>query len=407
MSGHRKTAVGALVALLATALVLTGCKTAPVQETKPKPQLVSDEERKDGWFPLFNGADLTGWQATGLRRDTFYVKDGIIECNGTGGGWLRTEKTFENFILRLEYKMSKGANSGIAVRATPEGNPAFTGMEIQLLDDYGRRATPNTTGSIYDSVAPTENMSKPAGEWNGMEITCNNRQVKIVMNGKQIVDANLDDYTVPIHDNLPLKDRAPSGFVELQDYGQKKLIWFRNIRLKPLPGGVGWQPLFNHKDLTGWETVGTAQWTVENGVLVGSRGQGHIFTTASYDNFMLRTSLRINRRGNSGVYFRVQDKAQWPTGYEAQVDQHDPKNPTGSIYGMYKASKLITRDAEWLTMQVTADGPHIVVEVNGQTVVDAQDTKFQRGPIALQAHDATSVVEYRDVELKPLSSGAK
>jgi len=168
-----------------------------------------------------------------------------------------------------------------------------------------------------------------------------------------------------------------------------------------------WQPIFNHKDLTGWETVGEAKWEVKDGVLTGSGGQGHIFTTASYENLMLRTTVRVNEGGNSGVYFRVQDKGRWPVGYEAQVDNHDPNNPTGSIYGMHKARKLLTRDGDWFTMQVTADGPHIVVEVNGETVVDAQNTKFQRGPIALQAHDPRSVVEYRNVEIKPLPSATQ
>jgi len=168
-----------------------------------------------------------------------------------------------------------------------------------------------------------------------------------------------------------------------------------------------WQPVFNHKDLTGWETVGEATWEVKDGVLTGSGGQGHIFTKASYENLMLRTTVRVNEGGNSGVYFRVQDKGKWPVGYEAQVDNHDPRNPTGSIYGMHKAEKLITRDGEWFTMQVTADGPHIVVEVNGEKVVDAQNTQFQRGTIALQAHDPTSVIEYKDVEIKLLPSAAE
>jgi hypothetical protein len=372
-------------------LVFVGCLAAPCK-VAAQGQRISEAERKDGWFPLFNGVDLTGWKATGGHPEAFYVKDGVIECDGSGGGWLKTDKEFENFILRLEYKLSKEANSGIAIRALPQGNPAFSGIEIQLLDDHGKPATAHTTGAIYDSVAPTQNTSKPAGEWNEMEITCNNRQVKVALNGTEIVNANLDDYTTPINNNAPLKERATCGFIELQDHTGHDL-WFRNIRIKPL---------FNHEDLTGWTTVGTAKWDVKDGVLVGSGGQGHIFTVASYDNLMLRTSLRISKRGNSGVYFRVQDRADWPIGYEAQVDHHDPNNPTGSLYGRSKAAKVVTRDGDWFTMQVTADGPHIVIEVNGATVVDTHDTTFQGGMIALQAHDPSSVVEYRDVEIKRL-----
>jgi len=395
MSHVRKFAVVGVgaVLLLGTVAIASGARA--------QQGLLSEAERKDGWFPLFNGVDLTGWKATGGHPEAFYVKDGVIECDGSGGGWLKTDKQFENFILRLEYKLSKGANSGIAIRALPQGNPAFSGMEIQLLDDHGRRPTAHTTGAIYDSVAPTRNMSRPAGEWNEMEITCDNRQVKVVLNGTEVVNANLDDYTTPINNHTPLKDRATRGFIELQDH-TGHYIWFRNIRIKPLPGGVGWRPLFNHKDLTGWRTVGTAKWEVKDGVLVGSQGQGHIFTKSAYDNLMLRTSLRISSHGNSGVYFRVQDMADWPEGYEAQVDHHDPNNPTGSLYGRCKAAKVVTRDGDWFTMQVTADGSHIVIEVNGETVVDTHDTTFQGGMIALQAHDPSSVVQYRDVEIKLL-----
>ena len=152
-----------------------------------------------------------------------------------------------------------------------------------------------------------------------------------------------------------------------------------------------------------WETVGEATWEVKDGVLTGSGAQGHIYTEASYDNLMLRARVRVNEGGNSGVYYRVQDKGKWPTGYEAQVDNHDPNNP----YGMHKADKLITSDGEWFTMQVTADGPHIVVEVNGEKVLDAQNSRFQRGTIALQAHDPTSVIEYKDVEVKLLPSATE
>ena len=96
------------------------------------------------------------------------------------------------------------------------------------------------------------------------------------------------------------------------------------------------------------------------------------------------------------------DMGEWPQGYEAQVDHHDPNNPTGSLYGKSRAAKVVTRDGDWFTMQVTAVGPHIVIEVNGETVVDTHDTTFQGGMIALQAHHAESVVEYRDIEIKLL-----
>jgi len=262
-----------VIVTVGAVLVLLGVLAAPCK-AGGQGQLIAEAERKDGWFPLFNGVDLTGWKATGGHPEAFYVKDGVIECDGSGGGWLKTDKQFENFILRIEYKLSKGANSGIAIRALPQGNPAFSGMEIQLLDDHGKPPTAHMTGAIYDSVAPTQNTSKPAGEWNEMEITCNNRQVKVALNGTEIVSANLDDYTTSINNQTPLRERATCGFIELQDHTGHHL-WFRNIRIRdldaPMPGEVR---LFNGRDLSGWTAFlpegGTMDevWRVEDGIFI-------------------------------------------------------------------------------------------------------------------------------------------
>ncbi len=181
------------------------------------------QQAEEGFVPLFNGKDLTGWHVMG--SPSWKVEDGILVCTGEGGGWLRSDKQYENFVLRLEFRISKGGNSGIFIRSALEGNPAFTGMEIQILDDHGRDPAPYTTGAIYDAVAPKKNMSKPAGEWNFVEIICSGPWIVVAMNGEEIVRVNMDEHP-------KLKERLRKGYIGLQNHGSR--VEFRNIRIKEL-----------------------------------------------------------------------------------------------------------------------------------------------------------------------------
>jgi len=192
---------------------------------------VSELERREGFAPLFNGKDLSGWV---VPDDTWAVKDGVIVCSGKPGGWLRSARQYANFILRGEYKISPKGNSGVFVRAPIVGRASRIGMEMQILDDYGKAPNKNSTGSIYDVIAPAKNMSKPAGEWNSFEITCNGRWVRFVLNGEKVVHVNLDDPA--INARLPethkLYKRLRRGYIGLQNHSSH--VEFRNLRIKEL-----------------------------------------------------------------------------------------------------------------------------------------------------------------------------
>src|SRR5882757_6717791 len=109
------------------------------------------EEKAEGFTPIFDGKSLTGWQG---GKGAYEVKDGAIVClkNGSGGN-LYTEKEFANFVLRFEFKLTPGANNGIGIRAPREGDAAFVGMEIQVLDtehpSYKGIQDYQTHGSVY------------------------------------------------------------------------------------------------------------------------------------------------------------------------------------------------------------------------------------------------------------------
>jgi hypothetical protein len=200
------------------------------------PARPAEEGVPEGFTPLFNGKDLAGWKVFGGKMEVWGAEDGLLVVKGGGGGWLMTETEYSDFELRLEYKLPPKGNSGVALRAPLEGNPAYQGMEIQLLDDPWYKANykglKNTqlTGSIYDVVPPSKEAIKPAGEWNTMRIVAKGRHVTVEVNGTKIVDADLDEH----------KDRAKAhpgllrarGHLGLQSHDGR--VEFRRLYVKAL-----------------------------------------------------------------------------------------------------------------------------------------------------------------------------
>ena len=162
--------------------------------------------------------------------------------------------------------------------------------------------------------------------------------------------------------------------------------------------------LFNEEDLSGWMVHGLGKWTIQNGVLNVKNGMGYLSTQyAEFDDFILTLKAKTNHKGNSGIFFRAKPPTgfrPWPVGYEAQIDHHDPKNLTGSLYNRVKADRLLAKDGEWFDMEIRAIGPSIRIQVNGETIVDATDTTFTKGFIALQAHDPFSVIQFKDIRIR-------
>jgi hypothetical protein len=202
------------------------------------PARAADKDAPSGFQPLFDGKDLKGWKVLNGRMAAWSAKDGLLHCTGSGGGWLMTEAEYGDFELRLEYRWEKdGGNSGVALRAPHEGDPAYRGMEIQLIDDAGYERVHKAklkptqhTGSIYDVVPPSSHPGKGPGEWNKMRIVAKGRHVTVELNGKTITDANLDDHKDKFERHPGLK-RA-KGHLGLQSHGGG--IDFRNLVVKPL-----------------------------------------------------------------------------------------------------------------------------------------------------------------------------
>ena len=188
-----------------------------------------------GFTPLFNGKDLSGWQGIEGPTTNWVAKDGILSCTGKKGSqWIATKKEFSNFDLRLEYKIPTDGNSGVFIRAPKDGNPWVTGLEIQVLDDYGPKwkdlKPDQFTAAIYAVQPPSERATKKAGEWQTLRIRCASSKCRVWVNGRQVIKADLAKLAEKVK-NVPGLKRT-GGFIGLQNHSSP--VFYRNIRIKEL-----------------------------------------------------------------------------------------------------------------------------------------------------------------------------
>lgn len=198
--------------------------------------LASLSAAEPGFVPLFDGKTLNGWKLVGGHGPGYVVKDGVIVCPADGGGNLFTEKEYSNFVFRFEFKLTPGGNNGIGIRAPYEGDTAYAGTEIQVLDndaaEYKDLRPAQYHGSVYDVFAGKRGFLKPTGQWNVEEITANGRRITVKLNGTVITDANLDDAKDPeVLKHHPGLQRT-GGHIGFLGHGTH--VEFRNVRVKPL-----------------------------------------------------------------------------------------------------------------------------------------------------------------------------
>ena len=183
---------------------------------------------------LLNGRDLHGWQVIGGAENSWGVEDSLLYTTGNGSGWLATEREYGDFRLELDFRLPPGGNSGVFLRAPREGDPAYQGMEIQVLDDrapqYASLKPWQYCGSLYAVQPPAQRVSKPAGEWQHYEITCQGPEVRVKLNDELIIDVDLIDHMEKTAKNPGLQRRK--GFIGLQNHGDR--VEYRNIRITEL-----------------------------------------------------------------------------------------------------------------------------------------------------------------------------
>ena len=199
---------------------------------------------------LFNGRDLTGWRDRKNPR-LWAVEDGMIVGTSEVGKMsnLSTLEQYEDFVLELEYNADAKVNSGVFLRVSDLEDEVHTGLEIQILDTYGKKPplARNDSGALYDMVAPRENAVRTAGEWNRMRITCDGPLIEVELNGRMVVQADLDLFETPGKNpdgsankfKFAWKTMPPKGHIGLQTHGAMDSssgpkIRFRCLRLQTL-----------------------------------------------------------------------------------------------------------------------------------------------------------------------------
>lgn len=214
-----------LVSCIILAFSLTGCNNSGCQEAVSSATCQADRSQA-----LFNGKDLEGWVAVDSTLDQWAVENGVLKTSGQGGGWIRTTGEYSDFEISLDFKVSPGSNSGLFLRAPEKGNPAYAGMEIQVLDDHAQRYAKlkpyQYTGSIYAVQPPSERVTRGASQWQTMKVRCVGSKVQVRVNGKQTVGADLNDYPDKFEAHPGLKRR--SGYIGLQNHSPGK-VEFRNV----------------------------------------------------------------------------------------------------------------------------------------------------------------------------------
>jgi hypothetical protein len=196
-------------------------------------------DANDGWTVLFDGKNLDAWQKP--AADKWKIVDGIMTWQkGCGNIW--TKDKFGDFILDLEVKCEKGTNSGVFLRSVEgEKNWLQGSFEIQVAGTGGdRKPGKHDMGALYDCYAPTVAAEKPVGEWNRMVITFKGNSLKIVLNDKPIIDANLDDWKDAGMNpdgsknkfKTAYKDMGKVGYLGLQDHGAP--VQYRSVKIKSL-----------------------------------------------------------------------------------------------------------------------------------------------------------------------------
>lgn len=178
------------------------------------------------------------------------------------------------------------------------------------------------------------------------------------------------------------------------------------------------QPLFNGQDLSGWTRIEGGDWTIEKGVLIGRRGVNWstnpertgswLSTEKEYGDFRLEFQFTVNKGGNSGVFIRSSHQRNPAfTGYEMQIHDSPGRPPSkggpGSLYDVVAPDKNVIRQAgEWNYATITAKGPKIIVEMNGEKILETEQTRSMKGYIGLQNHDDKSECRFKNIRLEVL-----
>ena len=395
----------------------------------------------DGFVPLFAGDSLDGWKVSDwsdlrtpqkVEGTPWKIEDGVLSGLNKRT-WIFSPKEYGDFVLKLETKITRGSNGGIGLRFPPEGDPAYKGMEIQVVDDEvyyrGSSRPQQRTGSIYDEIAPSKNVVRPPSQWNSWEISARGSRVTIVINGEKIIDADLSRETKARQKKgSALAERPLKGHIGFQNLNG--LITLRNIRIKTLDGeDEEFVPLFNGRNLDGWVNVNCAPetWQVKDGMIICSGiPTGVMRTERMYENYVLELEWRhMKPKGNAGLFVHS-DPVTAPgqpftRSIEIQIlDGRNTANYTshGDIFGIHGATmkpdkphpggwmrslpteRRCNPAGQWNHYRAECLDGAISLAVNGKVVTKAHEANPRKGYICLESEGG--LVHFRNIRIKEL-----
>ena len=179
-----------------------------------------------GFKSIFNGKDLTGW-----KNAKYLVEDGVLVSKG---GNLVTEKQYSNYVFKFDFLLPPGGNNGLGIHYPGKGDAAYSGMELQILDNthpkYSKLKDYQYHGSLYTLQAAKRGHLKPVGEWNHQKVTVDGPLVKVELNGTVILDANLDE----LNKKKPKHKGAKRRRGHICFCGHGAAVKFKNITIKEL-----------------------------------------------------------------------------------------------------------------------------------------------------------------------------
>ncbi len=379
-------------------VLLTACAVLP-------------EGREAGFVSLFDGQSLKGWILVEPKGGGYGVTNGVLYCARGGGGNLLSEREYADFILRLEFKLEAGGNNGLAIRSPMEGGIlAYSGMELQILDDdapqYAKLRSFQYHGSLYGIWAAERGALRKLGQWNEQEVIVTGRRIRVVLNGRQILDANLnavnDVNTLLKHPGM-LRDKGHIGFLGHNDYAE-----FRNIRIKELPRAKvnnvapeGFVALFNGQNLDGWKGLFAspnnhptnrvrltpaqlvteqtkadkrmrASWKALKGELAFDGKGDNLVTVRDYADYELLVDWKIEPKGDSGLYLRGNPQVQI---WDPREGDTNAVVGSGGLFNNKLAASVPLKRAdrmtgEWNSFRILMLRDRVHVFLNDQLVVN-------------------------------------
>ena len=407
----------------------------------------------EGFRPLFNGRDLSGWYGDNPHQSRkaedrqeaikdqqanfekhWTVENGELVNDGKGP-YATTVRDYGDIELMLEYKTVALADSGIYLRGSPQiqiWDTTKAGKKWDIGADRGSGGLYNNPKEEAETNGkhPLVHADKPFGEWNSLKIRHVGNRIWVWLNAQRVVDGAIFH---PYFDKTkPMPSKGP---IHLQTHGGE--IRWRNIYVREIGAveaneilrgeefGTAFEPIFNGRDLEGWFGDKNGK-LVANGELIWSDG-GHIYTVREFADFVFRFEFVMTAGGNNGLAIRSTGKGNpaYDAMCELQIldDGHKryaavkPRQVHGSAYGMAGAYRGYLRAAgEWNYQEVIVKGSTIQVELNGVIILETDLSKIsdymggrehpgkmlKKGHLGFAAHGPEHVLRFRRLSVKEL-----